>query len=217
VKEARVLALVAVSVLISVSFSFPLQSAAARVGPAPGTLYLSYPTSSLPAPCSGWASGLNAEDVGTLSQSVPAAAHKYIDLYSGYGTWSTAFCTNEAFAYPPPSSISSVAVTLRIADASEPWVVAAYLYDLGTVAGPASAPVQLASGSANFATFSRGDTLPLAKAFTFSLTPVAGSKLASGHVLGLELVIGGYQGGLVDLVVGSYNPLWTSVTSVSIR
>ncbi len=221
-----------VSILLSTAFSFPLQSAAAHVGPASGsTFYLSLtglsctfsgcPPSPLPAPCDvpppGQPSYL-AFVTGNMSHSLPGRSSDVIGLSSDAFIWTTGFCTNMAYGYPSLASISSISLTLRVSQATQPWIVSAGLYDLGTVSNPASTPMLLAGGSGNFAAFT-----PIlhpcltSKVLNIPLTPVEGAQLTSGHLLGLQLEVGGYTAGSATLCFGQSNPLSNSISSISIK
>jgi hypothetical protein len=220
VKEARTLALVVASVLLSVSVSFPFQSAAAHVGPATGsTFYLSWGgASTLPAPCASWNSGIPYSGLQTMSHAVLPSFKDHMGFSHGFGVWHNGFCTDAAYSYSSISSISSASVTLRMGYATQAWGVDANLYDLGTVSNPASPPILLAMGSGNFAAYTpRTQSCSNSKVFTFSLAPVPGAQLPSGHLIGLDLVIGGYNQGGGLICYGVFNPTWTSISSVSIK
>lgn len=229
-KDARNLALVFVSVLLSISVSFPFQSAAAHVGTASGSqFYLSTtglactlggvcPPSAMPTPC------LNPPNYwygsGNMSHSVPGKISSGISLQYQFGTWETDFCTSASYSYPSLTTISSVTVALRIAQATKSWAVVANLYDFGTVSNPNTTPVLLATtgGNVNFGFYTpRLHSCSTSKLFTVHLTPTTGAQLVSGDILGLQLLIGGYSGGHATACFGSWNTSWTSISSLSVK
>jgi hypothetical protein len=155
-----------------------------------------------------------------MSQAVPPRFSDHMGFSSGYGVWTNGFCTNAAYSYSSIASISSASVTLRMGYATKAWVVDAYLYDLGTVSNPATPPILLGmtSGNANFAAYTpKTHSCANSKVFTVPLAPVQGVQLPSGHLLGLELLVGGYNEGEGLICFGPFNPTWTSITSLSIR